>query len=255
MSDRFLSNLRSIRGATITEYTQLTPTTAKVIASIIGDLSPEEFCDRMTAALKNEAAPIRASFRWLDKGRSMIGFVTAVPPVRAYDANTVEAKYRKITANTFMDKSDESIWEVKPGSGGSYLTRKANDNLAELIEAARVSPRGSTARMYQVVQASVNKGELLAYVDGNSNQVHYGFCMEASADESYKVLSHTTNEVETVPTAHIVAAYEIDIPKNITAAITPADKKNSIDYYKKLYFYDPAYLEKVIREIEETAAA
>lgn len=251
---QFSASIRSIKGASITEFRPISDKMAKVISTVVGDMKPAELVERLTAALEGKASPIRGSFRWLEKGRSMIGFVGLVPMVRAYEEKNIEATYRRITANTFMDKNDESIWEVKPGSGGSYLAKKSVDNLAELIEANRVSPRGSMVRMYQVVNAAVRSNEFLAYVDGTNHQVQYGFCLE-NVEGGHKVLSHTTSEVENVPFDNVVAAFEVDVPKAIQAAVGEYDKKKSIDYYKRLYFYDPAYLEKTIRQVEEMAAA
>jgi hypothetical protein len=254
-----VSKIRNIRGASLTEFRMYSPTVAKVIATFVGDLQADEAAERIQACLNGQAAVIRSSFRWLQKPNSAIGFVTSVPAVRAYDENVVKARYTPITANIFMDEQDKSIWEVKPGSGGQYLSRKSEDNLADLIEASRHSPRGSTPRMASVMSATARNHQFLAFVEPESQSVDYGFCVATEAS-GYKVLSHTTTSVLDVPRDGIVGVYDLAIPEQILSSINPKavkaatmDTQTSIEYYKKAYSYAPDYIESIIRQVEQQA--
>lgn len=254
------SALRSVRGVSVSEYTMLSPKVARVIANCVGRMNPTEIADRMAAVFENRATAIRSSFRWLHEGRSAIGFVAVQTPVRAFDQKDVGSKYQVIKANMFMDKGDESVWEVKPGSGGNYLARMGEDNLAELIEASRISPRGSTPRMSSVVSASAVAKEFVAFVDIKSGTMDYGFCL-STKEGAHVVMSSTTNQPTDVTAGSVVGVYNIDIPaaahKAIagTKVIAASDTSGMIDYYKRAYGYAPDYLEKIIKQIEAMAAA
>lgn len=255
-----LSKIRSIKGASITEFRLYSPKVARVIATFVGEQTPEEATERIMACLDGQATPIRSSFRWLEKNQSAIGFVTTVTPVRSYDENAVNSKYHRINANLFMDPSDETIWEVKPGSGGQYLARKGTDNLAELIEAARTSPRGSTPRMMSVMAAAARTSQFVAFVEPDANVVDYGFCVKSSTT-TYQILSSTTQEVCEIPRDGVVGVYTLDIPDQVKAAISKntdtkvkagfTDAASAIEYYKKAYAYAPDYVESIIRQIEQ----
>lgn len=254
--------IRSIQGVTVTEYDLYSPSVARVICTVVGDMDRLTMSDRLAAVFGGRAAPIRSSFRWLEKNRSALGFVRITQPVRAYSKTEIESKYTRINANLFMDPSDESIWEVKPGSGGSYLARKGEDNLAELIEANRVSPRGSTPRMHSILSAVAKKSNLVAYVEEEAASVDYGFCIHAlSGRDRYSILSSTTHKPVEITADGVVGVYEVEIPAAVQAnvratskAIASFDPKDPIEYYKQLYFYAPDYLEKLIVEIEQQAA-
>lgn len=258
----YAAAVRSIQGVSVTEYNLYSDSVARVICTVVGDMDRATMSDRLAAVFGNRVSPIRSSFRWLEKNRAAIGFVRLTPAVRAYSKETVEAKYTRINANLFMDPSDESIWEIRPGSGGSYLARKGNDNLAELIEASRVSPRGSTPRMHSVLSAMASRNSMMAFVEEEGSLVDYGFYLTAK-DGKYSVLSTTTNAPVEIPSIGVVGVYDLEIPKEILSAIAPkgptkvkaaADISTQIEYYKRLYAYAPDYLEKVIVQIEQMAA-
>ena len=261
MSQEFniASALKSVKAVSVSEYTLLSSKVARVIANVVGTMDAREISDRMSVLLENRATPIRSSFRWLQEGRSIIGFVSVQNPVRAYDENQIKSKYQAIKANMFMDKADESVWEVKPGSGGNYLSRMGEDNLAELIEASRISPRGSTPRMSSVVSAAARPRELVAFVDVTSASVDYGFCL-SSKDGNHVVLSQVTGQPTDVVANAVVGVYDIQIPAATHKAIASTkvtaagDTSAMIDYYRRAYGYNPDYLEQVIKQIEAMAA-
>ena len=259
-----LSSITSIKGASISEYRMYSDKIARVVANFVGSLSPTEARDRLIAVLDGQAAPIRGSFRWLEEGRSALGFVALTPQIRSFDAKTVEAKYHKVTANVFMDSSDDSIWEVKPGSGGSYLARKGQESLADLIEAARTGASNGAPRMASIVSASVlnRKNQFMAYISASQGIVDYGFCVGFDKKtDGYKVMSTTTNSVEDVQREGVIGVYSVELPQHIAAGIQtkaasagPGDVASQEEYWRKAYSYAPDYVEKLCREVEQQAA-
>jgi hypothetical protein len=246
------SSIRSIRSAAITEFNMVGDNVARVIATFVGDMDKDERSDRLAAVLSNRARPIQDSFRWLAHNRIAMGYVSTAKAVRPYR----EEGYHRVNANFFVDQSDESLWELKPGQGGKYLSRQGTDNLAELLEASRVLPRGSTPRMNSILSASVKKDEFVAFVDIKAEMIDYGFCTSPADDNGYKVLSFTSSEVSDVPSDVVVGVYKIEIPQHIRSKVTPktpvkASMQEVIDYYKRAYNFAPEYVEDVIKQIKQ----
>ena len=263
MSQQFniAAALKSVKGVSVSEYAMLSDKVARVVANVVGVQTPGEIADRIAAVFGNRATAVRSSFRWLHEGRSAVGYIAIQQAVRAFNKEDASGKYQQIKANMFMDKSDESVWEVKPGSGGSYLARTGEDNLAELIEASRVPPRGSVPRMSSIVSASAKPKEMVAFVDLKNGVVDYGFCLSASANGDHVVMSHTTNQPTDVIAAAVVGVYEVEIPAHVhktiagNNVIAASDTSTQIEYYKRAYGYAPEYLAKIIAQIEAMSAA
>ena len=262
-----VSSITSIRSAAITEFTPISATVAKVIATFVGRMEQQDALDRITAVLGNRARPIQASFRWLEEHRAAIGFVTVSKAVKEFNS-TVEAKMQKINANLFMDQKDESLWKLEQGAGGKYLTRQGTDNLAELLEASRISPRGGTPRMSSILSASVRTKQFAAFVPEDGQMMDYGFCVAvgegAAGGTAYKVQSYTTGQTATVSADAVVGVYSVDIPAHVTAGIgappvakgikASADTDAQIAYYRKAYAYSPAYVDMLIQQVEHMAS-
>lgn len=257
-----VSSIRSVRSAAITEYITISATVAKVIATFVGRMPAQDALDRITAVLGNRARPIQASFRWLEEHRAAIGFVTVSKAVKEFNSS-VEAKMQKMNANLFLDQKDESLWKLEQGSGGKYLTRQGTDNLAELLEASRISPRGGTPRMSSILSASVRTSQFAAFVPEDGQMMDYGFCVGVG-EGAYKVQSYTTGQTAVVSQDAVVGVYTVDLPPHITAnlgaAPTPKGIKASADtdaqseYYRKAYAYAPAYVDLLIKQVEQMAA-
>jgi len=260
----------------ITEYRLVNDRVAQVLVQVASDeahrLDKTAVMATLASALNNAASPIENSFRWLVPGHSMLGYVAAVNATRLIeDPTKVEAQgYRLIASNLYLDKNDESLWELKSGAGGRYLARQGRDDLTELIEASRVSPRGSMPRMHSVAAASAAPQTVVAFVNSNglgTPFVDYGFCVGHQGEKSIIASADSSHPILVSP-LEIVGVYGVDTSavreKVVSAAKVEAKAQkltsakmptsDSIEYYKKLYFYAPDYLKKVIKEIEEQAA-
>lgn len=257
--------------ANVTEFKMVTPTLAKAIVVVSQNAKREAIVSALMQNMNSGCYPIQASFRWLQPGRSMIGFLASNQETRVVDQHDIQSNYRVVASNMLMSKEDESLWTAKTGSAGTYLVRNGQDELSSLIEASRISPRGSVPRFQSVIQASAQKDELVCFVNCSGSRlpaVDYGFVIARSGDTLAVVTEHDKDPVN-VPENQVVSMHRLSMAdavkeaqsrgKKISASSHPVnaasgDKANSVDYYKKLYSYAPDYLKLVIREIEEMSS-
>lgn len=261
-----LRAITSLNNVSISEYAKVSDRLAKVVIVCSGN-DKESLTGSLKTVLKDRAVPVTASFRWLVPGESAIGFVT--PIVETIVADTkVLANFRLISSaqNLYMKPGEDSMWELKTGVGGRYLSKTAPDDLGELIESVRAGRMGAPRMSSVSLSASVSdKGmanRLVAYVsdDGVGRPfTEYGFCV--GTREGKPLVMIQSNTVEVVDTDRIVAHYEVDHSEireivsqahRLNSAL--ADKSDVISYYKALYGYDKDYLNKVIKVIEDQAA-
>lgn len=250
--------------ASLTEYTMVNDRVARVIVSTMSNANTNQVREVLEKAFNGAATPIRGSFRWLNQTRSaMIGYITASTPQVLLDTDKPDdSKFRVVAGNMYMDKADESVWELKNASAGSYMVRHGHDNLSELLETNRVPVRGSVPRMASVIAASAAPNQFLAFVNSTGMAmpaVDHGFVVERNGDISRVV---TANALLNVRDCEIVASYSLD-PKAIESRIVAgargrrevvASKSDMVSYYKKLYSYAPDYLKLVLKEIDEMSA-
>lgn len=268
--------------AAVHEYQMVSPRIARVTASFTQDhLSQDDAYAALQKTLGNAMIPIKASFRWLDeKAGSAIGYVFAPPVTEFIGGDTVPDKYRQIAGNIYMDKADESMWNMREGVGGKYLARQGQEDLTAMLETARVSPRGSQPRMSQVLTASVQERELVSFVSESrrSASVDYGVVLSTGENGSMVVLSHMTTQPVTVKADMVIASFAIDsrkvppIPKDKVMAMKksrpkPASISEKVqaadvyspnltpqEYWTLQYSYNPEYLAKVLQQVAEMAA-
>lgn len=256
---------------------------AKITASFTqSHLDQETAHAALQERLGRDMVPVRSSFRWLDDDRreSVIGFVFAPQPTEFLPGGALPKQYRQIAANIYMDETDESMWDMRDGVGGKYLARQGAEDLRDMLERARVSPRGSQPRMAHILQASVSSKELISFVSESRRtaSVDHGVVLSTGENGALHVLSHMTGEPIVVASDRVIASYTIDskgvpaLPKEkIKAAlalrpkpVTAAARVNAADvydphltpeeYWKLQYSYNPEYLNKVLQQVAEMAA-
>lgn len=245
----------------ITDFKSINSKLAKVIVSHTGDIDKNEFHDLLCTKLKFGAAPIEASFRQVKAGVS-VGFVRKNVAVRPVTRGELRANYRLLSsgANILMDNEDKTLWEVKEGAGGQYLARHGNEDLSELLTASTYRGRPDVPKVHQL---SIGKGaisELAAFV--HNDKIDYGFIVKTSSDKC-QVLSASTKATVDVPNELVAGFYAVDLPKEVHAKtakqlqanIGPEAKAKAIDYWRTLYSYNPAYMEKVIQQVEKGVVA
>lgn len=251
--------------ASITDYELVTAKLARVIVAYTGNQTRAELTETLSKQMGYMGAPVANSFRMLkasEKGGVAIGYVRANQELRPTTEQEVRASYQVMATNILMSNEDRTLWEVKNGASGMFLARKGQEDLGDLVEAC-VHRRTDVPRLNQVVSASVAAPrEFVAYA-AESGDMDYGFCVQASKDGTkLKVVSSTTGRAEIIRSVQVATALPRDavaIPRKthdrITAAgISRDDVNQQVEYYNRLYSYDPAYLAEVVRQVEDTAA-
>lgn len=250
----YLRNVPTMTVA-ITDYRVIDSSLAEVVVATTGNPSRDEMVIQLTSKLKGKATPVVGSFRWLVEGTAAVGYVSTVTPVRALEGESVLSNYKMLASNMYMDPSDDSLWELKEGgSGGRYLARRTQEELPEIMAAAKAPQRTGIPSLSRVVRASVKADEFVSFV-AIGGEVDYGVCVGTKEGASV-VLSTTTRRLHAVPRERIISATKIDANKLRTPRVTAGmpDANVVIDYWKQVYSYDQEYLNKLVQQVEETAA-
>jgi hypothetical protein len=239
----------------IVDYRIKSPTLAKVVIAYTGDIDRDYIKATLTEKLEYLATPVANSFKQIKPGMA-VGFIRANKAVRAVSPNEVSAKYREMSSNILMDKADSSLWEVKDGAAGKYLARHGQEDLTALVEAS-IQRRPDAVRLNHITIAKAAPQELVAFV-ADDGDVDHGFAI-AGNDSQVKVLSFSRRIPVTVDYDSVVSIYPVNIPKDlhkqVVASLTNEEKKQSRDYYTRLYSYDPAYLALVIDQVNNPTVA
>ncbi|QDH83590.1 hypothetical protein [Achromobacter phage Motura] len=248
----------------ITDRVMETPTLAKVIVTTTGNPTKSQIHASICEQLQYLGAPVENSFRKVKQG-VYAGFVRANREVRVIEKQELTAKYRLLSsaANIVMDKADESLWEVKSGSGGSYLARHGNENLSELIdnrvEASAEFGRGYTPKVNQLTIGQGRRGEVAAFVTP-SGDMDYGFIIRTAPDKC-KVVSHTTKTEVVVPNRMVAGFYPVEIPREVhhkimaSFPVKASTKASEADYWKRAFAYAPEYADEIVDFIAEGSDA
>ena len=257
-------SLKDLAPASITEYNMVSDRVARVIVNC-SKSRPDQIFSRLHDVLQGKATPIRASFRWLVRDESMIGFVATNQETRVVNKEQLTASFRLVanSSNIYLNKDDDSIWELRNGTGGTYLSKTTSDDLGELIESVRASRTGSP-RMASIMAATVQAHEVVAFVHSEPNlnpDMEYGFCVGRQGND-YLVVTASHEHPVKVAASTVVGCYSVDqdaLKVKVAAANRAGiragfDTKPVIEYYKKAYSYDKNYLAAIIKQIEESAA-
>jgi hypothetical protein len=161
MSDKFTISMPRMASVAVNEYVLVNDKVAKVIVTCSTQMTKDAMYDKLAEQFSGLAVPVHGSFRWLNEGQNAIGFMTLARPTRVVSTRKELSGYREVSSSLYLDEADKSLWELKEGAAGKYLCRKAHDNLAELIEAKRMAPRGSTPRMHKVMMEAAKAHELI----------------------------------------------------------------------------------------------
>lgn len=247
--------------ASITDYEMISPKLARVIVAFTGRQTKEQLVETLAKQMKYMAAPIENSFRML-KDNVAIGYVRANQELRPTDEKEIRASYKVMANNILMSNEDRTLWEVRNGAGGMFLARQGQEDLSELVSAS-TNRRQDVPRLHQVVSANVAQPREFIAFASKSGDMDYGFCTRASKDGTQlKVVSSTTGREEIVlskQVASVLPAGAVPIPRETHSKITASgisrdDVNQQVEYWNRLYHYNPAYLSDVIQQVEDTAA-
>jgi hypothetical protein len=240
-----------MRTISITDYRLKSPTLAKVIVSYTGDIDREFIRAELSKKMEYLATPVTSSFKKIREGVA-VGFIRANKAVRSVTQKDIKANYRVMSSNIMMDNTDKSLWEVKDGTSGKYLARHGQEDLTALVQ-ANIQRRPDIPGLRHITIAKAQPSELVAFVD-DQGDVDHGFAV-ATSDDQVKVLSFNRNIPMTVDYDSVVSITPVAVPRatqtEVMASLTAEQKKQSIDYYKRLYSYAPEYLADVVKAIQE----
>lgn len=234
----------------ITDYKVVSKKLARVILSTTGNPSKSTIEDAVAKKSTGTFAVVKGSFRKVAEGVA-VGFVKANTQVRAFD----KTKYRTFASasNIMMDKSDESLWEVKTNSTGKFLVRKNNEDLSALLEASTMR-RSDVVRLARLTIAKAEPSDAVVFVD-DEGEVQAGYAVSTN-DEEVKVLEANTRKLKTVGYGAVVGIMNVPVEASLHRKVkASAATDKMVDYYTQLFSYAPDYLEKVINNINETAIA
>lgn len=240
----------------ITDYSLLTPTLAKVIVAWTGEARKDVLASMLTDDLKYLAQPVENSFRRIGKNAG-VGFLRANREVRPFDESVgpngivaSRARYKIMSSNIMMDNKDRTLWELREGPGGSkFLARHGHENLAELVEAATNHRRQDVPRLSRVTIARAAQGEFAAFCGTDGNMDH-GF-VTRTAPSKTEVVSMTLHRTIVVPNTLIASLHQVKIDGEVHQGVLAALKdraaaNKAAEYWKELYGYDPSYAEKFV---------
>lgn len=250
----------------ITSYEVLNKGLAKVVASYTGKYSQNEFRDKISSVLGFGAAAVPNSFRKVTAGVA-VGFVTLNNQTRHVTRTELNASYRVLSSqtNVYMDEEDKTLWSVKQGPGGIFLTRQGNEDLSALLAAKTYHERPDVPRVTRMTAGAANVSEFVAYVQPNTGTMDYGF-VTASAPSKTQIFSYYTRDTTVVDNGLLTSICSVQIPnelhasvievladrrKQLRASLTPEQKATAIEYWKAVFSYAPEYLEQIIQAIEE----
>jgi hypothetical protein len=146
---------------------------------------------------------------------------------------------------------------VKQGKGGTFLARHGQEDLSDLVESS-TQRRTDVPGIRHLQLAKAVPGEFVAFTS-KSGDMDYGFVV-ATNSEKVQVVS-TTTQMPAVASYDMVSFIgRAPIPKSFVQEMTKAgisreEKTGAIEYWKKLYSYNPAYLQMVIDQVNEGTIA
>jgi hypothetical protein len=239
----------------ITDFKLMSPKLAHVVISFTGRQNKESLRAALAEKLQKLAMPVEDSFRIVKAGVA-IGFVRSNTEVRVVSENEIRASYRVMSSNIMRDNTDKSLWEVKDGKAGKYLARYGNEDLSELINAS-VHRRSDIPRLSQITMTKAGVGEFATFVTPSGDLDHGFVAMSNSAKA--RVVSATTKMPMTIENEAIVSLAQVSVPKEhkqamVKAKISPADKAQACEYWRRLYFYDQEYLNEVLDQVNNDSA-
>lgn len=185
--------------------------------------------------------------------------------------------YKEVAANVMMSAEDESIWDVSNKGGGTFLTRRGEEDLDDLIALASLKARQSGDSVVASSQLDgVARGQYVTYVNPKTQEVAHGVILsfldievededgEISVDEHIDVLEKDADgeqaAVVRITASHIIEVAELDDFINANEDLVELrgeynedDPDSMKQYYAKVFNYDPAYLGEFDDTIDHVA--
>lgn len=272
--------------ASVSDFEVLTPAIARVIVAFNTVDAPRmQLAQAVSAAMSGDVSVIESSFRPVESmgAPAMVGFVCLNKEVRTWEESSVK-KMQVMASNLLLDRSDDSLWEVRTNNGVKMLARQGEEDLSELLQKASVHMNGVPVLASFLEEVGTER-EYAAFVDPKLGTVRYGYVL-STADDKITVLPHTSGtedndsdekregkensvgdrmtenmEPVTVMSKFLVETARLkdaDSMRFRSAEIAaPMDSRSNAamkDYYRQLYSYDPKYYAEIEKQIDEHAS-
>lgn len=222
------------------------------IIRVVGALNKmpnrDECESKFEAAFDNKLSCIKDSFRVKKEFPKVVisGYLKYVDE-RPLSMLERSESMKEISANVYMDNDDNSIWEIK----GGKLLRNFDEDLTQLVSNVTCSPmtKGSPIEALASVKdfEGIDNTQYMAFVNPRTGEVSYGarvgddhvFSAETGISEISQELVIDCKELKGED--KVVSLVE---SMQVTAGVT-TDSQLLVDYYSKVYKYDPDYFVKI----------
>ena len=243
----------------IQDFNMVTPTLAHVLVTTSGDIT--EAKDEVRAGIaqlfSGLATPVADSFRKVT-ANTFIGFVRSASDTREFAESEV-ANFKEVASNLLMDKEDESLWDVRKGTTGTYLVRHGNEDLSELASTVR-RRQASKPTFSAIASVEAEPKEFAAFIDVKSEEVEHGYVVESNHKDGYvNILPVGGDALVKVEARCLIDVRDLQgadtKAMGIQVAAASLDANALIEYYRKAYPYAPDYVQSIIDMINQHSVA
>lgn len=244
---------RSAVTASLEQLEVVSPAVGQVVASFSRRPEGHEIASVIEKLTGLEVVPHSAHIEARTTGRHVVvAHVRQRTVERTLDART---GMREISSNVYMDKADQSIWKVQ----GDKIMLTQTEDLSSLIELATTKVR--QARQGRVPEVA-RVAPVRAYVGPSNTQlVSYVHPETASVDVGVRVgedhVWSEDNGVTEISQDMVVDTEYLNGQDTMgmeLSSVDSTDPQAMVDFYAKVYGFDPAYLDQMADQIRGRSA-
>lgn len=230
----------------------VTPNLIRVVASFNRVPVAAEIATLVGKMFGDKARPVDKSFRMDTSGMRPVvaGFITGVEQTR--DASETAKMQEIASGNVFLDKEDNSIWNLNEGN----LVRAFSEDLAELASVVPVrkivNGKRETAAPTVPDYVGPDNTQMVAYVNSETASLVVGFRVGEDHVFSETAGLQEIGEDQVVETRMLKGT---DLVPSLVEAASIEDPNSMADYYQNLYGYDPAFFDQISTDIKNRAIA
>ena len=238
-----------------------TKSAVRVVASFNRKPDAEECAAVLGGLFGKQAAPVANSFRRVDDGTGsrvvLAGFMGLVPQemeMSVLEADDCRLKEVASGSNIYESEDDKSIWKVD--AENDRLVRTMSEDLSEVMETASAAVRPGVHSRPVVALATVSEKvegpdntQYLAYINPNLEEakvsfgalVDDGFVLDRATDAVVEIAQNMVVECRSMRGRDKMLAYEGEEAMGIDGI---SSKDEMIEYYRKVYGYNPTWLDR-----------
>jgi hypothetical protein len=191
--------------------------------------------------------------------------IEANTEVLEYDETYIKDKMRVMSANVFVDDSDQTIWRVVGDGVDRMLVQSVHEDFAELLNARLARRANQVVASANYIDINPENGDYIEYYNAEAGTLSWGFAVNTMED--LQVFDRAQQQLFKITAANILAAADgINLDNKYSLAnrimqddrsrfalaenISPSALSAYVDYMRTLfagtdYF---AELEKLIRQ-------